>query len=204
MWPSLVALVGTVAVVVALLVAFGDRLSDSEGDEQTVAGDTDDGAEDPAAGPTDGAADGGGAADGSGSEDDAGEETGEESGDGSGDDSGDDSGDGEEREPSVTTAAPEDREPIGVLNGSSTSGVATEAQEVFQDGGWEVPAVASYAETVDVSIVYYPDGMEDAAEALMAQFPEIAESAPTIEGLNASRLVVIVGEDYVAAAESSS
>lgn len=178
MWPSLVALVGTVAVVVGLLVAFGDRLGDS-GDDDPAAGDVvDDPTSDPTGQPTDTPTDT--------------PTGGDESGEGGG-----------EPDPSVTTADPEDREPIGVLNATDIDGLEDEAEDLFTEGGWEVPATATYDGTVDVTTVFYPDGMEDAAQALMDQFPEVMQLEPTIEGINDTRLVVILGDDFAETAGSS-
>ena len=43
------------------------------------------------------------------------------------------------------------------------------------------------------------EGMEDAADALINQFPEVMQLEPTIEGLNDTRLVVILGDEYAEA-----
>lgn len=176
MWPSLVALVGTVAVVVALLMAFGDRVGDSSDDATAddVGDDTSEVESEPLP-------DGNELADGN------------ESGDVGENDA------TPEPEPSVVTADPDVRQPIGVLNGTNVNALAAQAQERFEDGGWEVPAIATYNGAVEATTVYYPDGMEDAAAALMGQFPEIERRAPTIEGLNTTRLVVILGDDYAEA-----
>lgn len=176
MWPSLVALVGTVAVVVALLVAFGDRVGESS-DDTAAGGVVDDTADDTG----DGAV-----------EDPAGEATTDDPA------GGDEAGEGEP-DPSVVTADPEDREPIGVLNATDIEGLEDEAEDRFVQGGWEVPATATYDGSVDVTTVFYPEGMEDAADALMNQFPEVMQLEPTIEGLNDTRLVVILGDEYAEA-----
>jgi hypothetical protein len=47
--------------------------------------------------------------------------------------------------------------------------------------------------------VYYPPELEESAEALQAQFPEIVRTAPTESGLAQDRLVVILGHDYAEA-----
>lgn len=182
MWPSLIALVGTVAVVVVLLVAFGDRVDDAGSNDEAAGGEVVDDAPATDAAPTEGAP--------------------TDSAPSEGTDSGDESGE-PDPEPSPSTADPEDREPVGVLNASSVDGLEVDAQELFVDGGWEVPATATYDGTLDVTTVFYPEGMEEAAEALRSQFPAILEVEPTIEGLNASRLVVIVADDFAAAVGES-
>lgn len=165
-WPSLLALVGTVAVVLGLLVLTGGQAEDSTPDD--VAADV--GPEDPAATST-------------------------------------------EPPPTETpstpaepppppeetgpvTAAPEVREPVGILNQTSINGLAAGAKERLEAGGWEVPSTGDFTGTVPETTVYYPDGMKAAAEALSAQFPEIGRIQPSFDGLNQSRLVVILVEDY--------
>jgi hypothetical protein len=171
-WPSLVALVGTVAVVLALLAFFGGDVEDSGPDELPVGDEAPvetTPAEAPAETPpaeTPPAEQ---------AETEPPEETGSE-----------------------PVVAPEDvREPVGVLNQTSVGGLAAEARERFEDGGWEVPATGDWNGNVPETTVYYPEGMKESAEAFAAQFPEVGRIEPSFEGITQSRLVVILVDDYV-------
>jgi hypothetical protein len=175
-WPSLLALVGTVAVVLGLLWAFGSDIDPSRSDDDLVA----DNGELPDDGGTD--------------EDPDAETDGETEED-------TDETPTESSEPPAdpVTAPPELRTPVGILNATSVSGLAASAQERFVDGGWSVPAIDSTTREIDATTVYYPSGLEESAEALQAQFPEIARTAPTEPGLAQDRLVVILAQDYAEA-----
>lgn len=177
-WPSLLALVGTVAVVLALLWAFGSDINPGRTDDDSVAEDgelpDDDGG-------VDEAADG---------------ETGE--------DAESEAPDEETEQPAdPVSAPPELRTPVGILNGTSITGLAGSAQERFEDGGWSVPAIDTTSRQIEATTVYYPPGLEESAEALQAQFPEIVRTAPTEPGLAQDRLVVILGDDYAEAVGES-
>lgn len=173
-WPSLLALVGTIAVVLALLWAFGSDIDPNRTDDEPVAEDGDLAEE--------GAVDEGATDE---PETDSGEQTAEETPE-------------EESEPpsEPVTAPPELRTPVGILNATSVSGLAGRAQERLEEGGWSVPAIDSTSREIEATTVYYPSGLEESAEALRAQFPEIARTAPTEPGLAQDRLVVILGQDY--------
>ncbi len=184
-WPSLLALVGTVAVVLALFWAFGSDIDPNRTDDDLAAEDGDL--------PDDGAAAGD---DGDGADDESGEHTGEDTSDEPEPETPTD-----EAEPpsDPVTAPPELRIPVGILNGTSIGGLAARAQERFQDGGWDVPAIDSTSREIEATTVYYPSGLEESAEALRAQFPEITRTAPTEGGLAQDRLVVILMDDYAEA-----
>ena len=157
-WPSLVALLGTVAVVAGLLVLFGGDVEPSSSDDPAADVNTPAPTEvvTPPAGETAPAA--------------------------------------------PVTAPAELREDVAILNGTDVTGLAAEAQQQLEAGGWTVPAIDTYTGTIAETTIFYPEGMQDSAEALAAQFPvEIAQVAPTIAGLTTQRLVLIVAEDYVEA-----
>lgn len=167
-WPSLLALAGTVAVVFGLLALTGGEVEDSTPDDVAADAGVDAAPEDPIPGtepppetPSTPAAP---------------------------------STPPEPQGP--VTAPPEVREPVGILNQTSIGGLAAQAQERLQAGGWEVPATGDWEGTVPETTVYYPEGMQAAAEALSAQFPEIGRVQPSFEGITQSRLVVILVEDY--------
>ena len=170
----MLALVGTVAVVLALLWAFGSDIDPGRSDDDLVA---EDGEPADADAGTDEAA-----------ESEAGDETETEPPD-------------EETEPPAdpVTAPPELRTPVGILNGTSITGLAGSAQERLEEGGWSVPAIDTTSREIEATTVYYPPGLEESAEALQAQFPEIARTAPTEPGLAQDRLVVILAQDYAEA-----
>ncbi|WP_129668812.1 LytR C-terminal domain-containing protein [Phytoactinopolyspora endophytica] len=187
-WPSLVALVGTAGVVLALLFIFGDNTSGSDdGGDDVVADST----EDP-----DGEDDG---------EDDGDEP--DEDGDPTEDpteDSDDDADEDSDEEPDEEepVEAPEElRSPIGIANQTAVEGLELTAADRFEGGGWEVAATSGFNGTVPETTVYYPPGLQESAEALAGQFPEVGRVEESFEGLNPNRLVVILVEDYAEAVE---
>jgi len=188
LWPSLVALVGTVGVVAALLWMFGGDVDDSTPED--ISAD--------AAGPDgEGGADGG---DSGTTNDDAAtshptDEPTDEPTDGETDDTDPDDSDSDDTE--ASTAPPELREPVGIANQTDVEGLEDLARDRLEEGGWEVAAVSGFTGNVPETTVYYPEGQEEAAEALAAQFPEIGRVMPTFEGINNTRLVVVLVEDYV-------
>lgn len=174
-WPSLVALVGTIGVVAGLLWLFGGELEprDPEDDVPVESAEEADVDEE---------------VDDDEAEPDEAEPTEEE----------------QPTEPAdPVTAPPELREIVGILNGTSITGLAGRAQERFQAGGWTVPAIDTTSREVAATTVYYPAGMEESARALMGQFPEITEAEPTAPGLAADRLIVILADDYAEAMEET-
>ena len=160
-WPSLVALLGTVAVVFGLLAVFGNDGESSVDD--AAAADTGTTA------PTTSA---------------------------------EGTAPPPESPSAPVTAPPELRAEVGILNGTDVSGLAAQAQEVLEAGGWPVPATDTYTDDIAVTTVYYPPGAEESAQALAAQFPEIQAVEPTIPGLTSSRLVLILADDYAEAVET--
>lgn len=199
-WPSLVALVGVVAVVVALLVLFGDQTGDDNGDDVAVGGDNGaavgtDGTAPPTdepASPPDETGD---------PSDESGEDSGDEAGDESADETGDDDPPDDETDGDPTPAPPELRTPVGIANQTSVEGLELRAQERLEAGGWEVAATSPFEGNIAVTTVYYPPGLEESAEALARQFPEIGRVNETVGNLNKSRLVVVLVEDYIDAVD---
>ncbi|RIQ22279.1 LytR C-terminal domain-containing protein [Jiangella rhizosphaerae] len=182
LWPSLVALVGTVAVVLALLWYFGDDTEDSTPDD-VAAGDTT-GEEPPATEPP---------------ATDAPPETEAPPTDAP---TGDPTDEPTDAPSDPVTADPEVREPLGVLNQTSEAGLEERASERFQEGGWEVAAMSEFTGNVPETTVYVPEGMEEAADALVAQFPEIGRVRPNVEPFNDTRLVIVLADDYLDEVES--
>jgi hypothetical protein len=157
-WPSLVALLGTVAVVLGLLVVFGGQNALDSGNDVATAGSgtppSQTTSADGTAPPTPAA---------------------------------------------PVTAPPELREEVGILNATEVDGLAGQARDALEAGGWPVPATDTYNGEIEVTTVYFPPGEQESAQALAAQFPEIKAVEPTIEGLTSRRLVLILGDDYAAA-----
>lgn len=161
MWPSLVALLATVAVVAGLLVLFGGGNGDRTGDDPAAA-DVEATTPEPTAEATPTPA----------------------------------------AEP--VTAPPQVRVPVGILNNTDITGLAGRAEQRLEAGGWDVPAIDTYTSgEVSETTVFYPAGMQDAAEALAAQFPEIARVEPRLPNLTSDWLVLIVAEDYAQAVGES-
>ncbi len=197
-WPSIVALVGTVAVVFGLLLLFGD--DGSGGDDDAVAGDEAVAGDDAAAGEVE-------TDEGQATADPTAEPTGESTG--AVDESGDADENGESGEPDAPAtpveAPPELRSPVGILNSTDITGLAAGAQERLIEGGWEVPVTTNYSGEVEGTTVYYPtEELRASAEALQAQFPEIRFVEPRPEGSNLTteRILVILAEDYAEAVGS--
>ncbi|PSL02524.1 LytR cell envelope-related transcriptional attenuator [Haloactinopolyspora alba] len=182
LWPSLVALLGTVAVVLGLLWVFDGDVTDSTPDDVAADG-------------------GGGPAEGGDAGGEAGTSTPSPSDGASAgaDGSTGGPGGGEPTEPvdSPSTAPEELREPVGIANQTDVEGLEEYARDRLQDGGWEVPAVSGFEGNVPETTVYYPEGQEEAAEALSAQFPEVGRIRPTFDGVNQTRLVIVLVDDYV-------
>lgn len=173
-WPSLVALFGTIAVVLALLWAFGDDSPPASEEGDLVAED-----EQP---------------------DEAAEATAEPTSEGGGEtEQGDDQATPDATEPTTdpVTAPPELRSPVAILNSTSVPNLAAHAEQVLEEGGWDVPAIDDYSGAVAETTIFYPDeSMRESAEALAAQFPEIGAVEPTIGGLTRQRLVLILTSDW--------
>lgn len=190
-WPSLVALVGTVGVVIALLTLFGDNTDGGSGADDTAVTDPDQpgdaGSEDGAQEP-DEQSDGG---------DDAGGADAEESPEPDPAESESDGSDESEVEP---TPAPDHlRTPVGIANQTSVDGLELVAKERLEEGGWTVAATSPFTGTVPETTVYFPPGLEESARALARQFPEIGRVHSSFEGLNPNRLVIVLVEDYAEA-----
>jgi LytR cell envelope-related transcriptional attenuator len=160
-WPSLVALLGTVAVVLGLLTVFGNDGAPASDDAAALGTGT------PAPTSAVGTAP------------------------------------APETPTAPVTAPAELRSEVGILNGTDVEGLASNAQETLEAGGWPVPAVDTYSGDIEVTTVFYPPGQEESAQALAAQFPEIKAVEPTIPGLTSIRLVLILADDYAAAVDTT-
>lgn len=93
---------------------------------------------------------------------------------------------------------------VTVLNASPdlTAGLATRVAAALESGGWPIAELLNYSETqVPVTTVFFTPGNaaeEAAAQALVAQFPEIAGGAePRFEGLDGSGLTLAAVGDWL-------
>ncbi len=109
----------------------------------------------------------------------------------------------EETPAAPVTAPPELRREVGILNATDVNGLASQARELLEKGGWEVPAVDTYSGDMGVTTVFYPPGEQESAQALAAQFPEIRAVEPTIPGLTSIRLVLILADDFTEAVDTT-
>jgi hypothetical protein len=101
---------------------------------------------------------------------------------------------------STTTATAAGRLPLVVLNNTTVSGLARQAAQTFEAGGWTVTSYGNYQNDIISSCAYYDPtypGAQAAAEALRAQFPAIKRDVPKFAGLPAGPIVVVLTPDYV-------
>jgi hypothetical protein len=83
-----------------------------------------------------------------------------------------------------------------ILNQSGVSGLAAQVRDRLQAGGWTVTGIDDFRGNVPATTVYYPPGLQAAAKALMAQFPEIGRIRPAFSGISATQLTVILSKDF--------
>jgi hypothetical protein len=100
---------------------------------------------------------------------------------------------------STSPAAPGEL-PLIVLNNTTVQGLAQQASQTFQAGGWTVTRYANYTNDIVSTCAYYDPavaGAEQAATALRAQFPAIRRVVPKFAELPAGPIVVVLTPDYV-------
>jgi hypothetical protein len=94
-----------------------------------------------------------------------------------------------------------------VLNDSPTSGLAEQAAQRFESGGWTVTMWGSYQNDIASTCAYYDPasaGSQAAAEALQAQYPTIKRVEPRFtpdagaQALPSGPVVVVLTADYSA------
>ncbi len=92
------------------------------------------------------------------------------------------------------------RVPLTVLNNTTVTGLAHSAAQDFESHGWRVSQVSNYTGRLAATTVFYRDGdaaQRRAARALAAQFPGIAQVAPTSTALSpGSGLTVVLAPDW--------
>lgn len=92
--------------------------------------------------------------------------------------------------------------PVTVLNNSAVNGLAARVAAVFESNGWPIADLRNYSETqVPATTVFFTAGVADeeaAAQALVAQFPQITGGAqPRFAGLDGTGLTVTVVGDWL-------
>ena len=82
------------------------------------------------------------------------------------------------------------------LNQTGVAGLAARVKERLEAGGWTVTGIDDFRGNVPATTVYYPRGLQAAARALMAQFPEIGRIRPAFSGISTTQLTVILSKDF--------
>lgn len=101
---------------------------------------------------------------------------------------------------SSTSASAAGKLPLVVLNNTTVSGLAKQAAQTFEAGGWTVTTYGNYTNDIVSTCAYYDPaypGAQAAAEALRAQFPAIKRDLPKFAGLPAGPIVVVLTPDYL-------
>ena len=97
--------------------------------------------------------------------------------------------------------------PLVVLNNTTVEGLAAQAAERFQAGGWTVTRFGNYQNDIASTCAYYDPstpGAQAAAEALQQQYPTIKRVEPKFapvpgaEPLPPGPVVVVLTPDYSA------
>jgi hypothetical protein len=97
--------------------------------------------------------------------------------------------------------------PLVVLNDSSTIGLAAQAAQRFESGGWRVTSFGNYQNNIASTCAYYDptnSAAKAAAQALQAQYPVIKRVQPRFtpdagaQPLPSAPVVVVLTSDYTA------
>jgi hypothetical protein len=92
--------------------------------------------------------------------------------------------------------------PLVVLNNTTIHGLAAQAAQRFEAGGWTVTDYGNLRNDILSTCAYYEDGnaaAKAAAEALQAQYPTIKRVKPKFPELPAGPVVVVLTPDYSSA-----
>ena len=182
MWPTVVVLVGTLAIVALVLAAVADRTpgaftdpvasSGASPEASTPTGATPDGAspeaatpevsrpgspEPTASGPVDPSAD-------------------------------------VTPEPSAGPTQAAGDVAVDVLNQTLADGLAARAADVLSSAGWTIGRVDNAALGSPSTTVYIPPGLDDQAAILLDGFPVLTRTRPAFEGLATDALTLVVAE----------
>lgn len=178
LWPSLIVLVGTVAVVAVVLLAVADRAPDplADGVGEVAMEPTPTTSPPPSVAPTP-------EANSSATSPPATPDSDPEASD------------------SPTATVPSVT--VDVLNETLVTGLAGRAADVLAATGWQVGLIDNSALGAPSTTVYVPTGLEAEAEALLDAFPALTRTRPTFEGLDPGRLTIVLAEpdaEFVVAA----
>ncbi|MEP7019877.1 MAG: LytR C-terminal domain-containing protein [Pseudonocardiales bacterium] len=89
--------------------------------------------------------------------------------------------------------------PLVVLNNTQTAGLAGQAKDRFETGGWTVTGTGTLSNDIASTCAYYDPaspGAQAAARALQTQFPAIKRVMPKFAELPAGPIVVVLTSDY--------
>jgi len=89
--------------------------------------------------------------------------------------------------------------PLVVLNNTMVSGLAKQAANTFESGGWTVTRYGNYQNDILSTCAYYDpsiSGSRAAAKALQRQFPAIKRVEPRFAELPSGPVVVVLTPDY--------
>jgi hypothetical protein len=89
--------------------------------------------------------------------------------------------------------------PLVVLNNTTTNGLAAQAKDQFEAGGWTVTSYGNYQNDIISTCAYYDPnvaGAQASAEALRTQFPAIKRVVAKFPELPAGPIVVVLTTDY--------
>jgi len=89
--------------------------------------------------------------------------------------------------------------PLVVLNNSTIHGLALQATQQFEAGGWTVTKFGNYHNLIISTCAYYDPSdptAKAAAEALQRQFPAIKRVEPKFPELPGGPVVVVLTGDY--------
>jgi threonine dehydrogenase-like Zn-dependent dehydrogenase len=92
--------------------------------------------------------------------------------------------------------------PLIVLNNSTIKGLAAQAAQRFENGGWKVTGSGNLTNEIVSTCAYYDESdpqAKQAAEALQAQYPAIKRVRPKFPELPSGPVVVVLTRDYAAA-----
>jgi cytoskeletal protein RodZ len=81
---------------------------------------------------------------------------------------------------------------VVVLNQTRISGLAGQVAQTLRGAGWTVSRTGNFSGNVPATTVYYPEGMQAAAEALAADVPGPDRVRPRFGNLSKDKLTVIV------------
>ena len=89
--------------------------------------------------------------------------------------------------------------PLIVLNNTTTSGLAEQAAQRFENGGWKVTSFGNLDNTIISTCAYYDPSVQHAkgaAKELQREYPTIQRVEPRFDGLDSGPVVVVLTPDY--------